>query len=266
MSESRLHHAIASAKQKYGIALMPFVAAGYPDLKTSLELIPALQRAGAAVIEVGFPFSDPIADGPVIQEAFTVALSRGLRIDQIFDAFENMDAQISIPRIAMVSFSIIYRYGVQAFMQRAVRAGFAGVLIPDLPPPEADQVCQIVRNNGLDTVLLVSPTTSPHRRHEIAQLTSGFIYYLSLAGTTGERDHLPQDVQTNVQNLKQMASVPVCVGFGISKPEHLAQLSTVADGAIVGSAIIRRIKQNPSDPVHAVESFARELVGSSVVT
>lgn len=264
MSESRLHEAIASAKQQHGIALMPFIAAGYPDLKTSLELIPALQQAGAAVIEVGFPFSDPIADGPVIQEAFTVALSKGLRIDQIFDAFETMVAQVCIPRIAMVSFSIVYRYGVEAFIRRSARAGFAGLLIPDLPPPEADQICRTVRDNGLDTVLLVSPTTSSQRRQEIARLTSGFIYYLSLAGTTGERAHLPTDVQTNVRDLKQRVSVPVCVGFGISKPEHLVQLSEVADGAIVGSGIIRRIKENPTDPVSAVQTFARRLLGSSV--
>ncbi|GIW76936.1 MAG: tryptophan synthase alpha chain [Phycisphaerae bacterium] len=264
MSESRLRDAIVSAKQKYGIALMPFIAAGYPDLKTSLELIPALQQAGAAAIEVGFPFSDPIADGPVIQEAFTVALSKGLRIDQIFDAFETMAAEVSVPRVAMVSFSIVYRYGVEAFFRRAAGAGFAGVLIPDLPPPEADQICQTVRDNGLDTVLLVSPTTAPQRRQEIARLSSGFIYYLSLAGTTGERDQLPPDVQTHVQNLKQMVSVPVCVGFGISKPEHIVQLSKVADGAIVGSAIIRRIKENPADPVGAVQTFARRLLGSSV--
>ncbi len=260
MSDSKLATAITHAKQKHGIAFMPFIAAGYPDLETSLKLIPALERAGAAAIEVGFPFSDPIADGPVIQEAFTVALSKKLKIDQVFDGFARIKGTFSIPLVAMVSISIVWRYGVEQFVAKAKSAGFTGLLIPDLPPPEGDAICQKVQAGGLETVLLVSPSTPESRREKIVSLCTGFVYYLSLAGTTGERDKLPADVETNVAAIKKLAQVPVCVGFGVSKKEHLDQLAKVADGAIVGSAVVRRMKDNPADPVGAVEAFATQLV------
>jgi tryptophan synthase alpha chain len=260
MPDSRLSSAIRVAKSTHGIALMPFIAAGYPDLATSLKLIPALTRAGAAAIEVGFPFSDPIADGPTIQEAFTVALARKLKVDDIFAGFESIKGQSAVPLVAMVSYSIVFRFGVQAFVDRAKQSGFAGILIPDLPPPEGDAICRQIQDGGLETVLLVSPSTPESRRERIVSLCSGFVYYLSLAGTTGERDTLPAGIETNVTAIKKLTGVPVCVGFGVGKRAHLDQLAKVADGAIVGSALVKRIKENPSDPVAAVEKFARELL------
>jgi tryptophan synthase alpha chain len=259
-SPSRLESSILQAKQQRGIALMPFLAAGYPDLETSLKLIPALQRAGAAAIEVGFPFSDPIADGPVIQEAFTLALAKKLKINDIFDGLARIKGDVSIPLVAMVSYSIVFRYGVAAFVKRAVESGFAGLLIPDLPPPEGDAVCRQIQAGGLETVLLVSPSTPPDRREKIVSLCSGFVYYLSLAGVTGERDALPPGIEENVRAIKQVAKVPVCVGFGVSKPLHVKQLAAVADGAIVGSAFVRRIKEAGADPVASVEAYCRELL------
>lgn len=241
---------------------MPFIAAGYPDLETSLQLIPALQRAGAAAIEVGFPFSDPIADGPTIQEAFTVALSKKLKIDDVFQGFARIKSTVTIPLVAMVSYSLVFRYGVAAFVQKALDAGFTGLLIPDLPPPECDAICGQIQKAGLETVLLVSPSTPESRREKIVSLCSGFVYYLSLAGTTGERDKLPDDVEKNVKEIKKIAQVPVCVGFGVGKREHLEQLAKVADGAIVGSALVKRVKENPDNPVAAVEAFASQLVGN----
>ena len=257
-----LASSIASAKKKYGIAFLPFIAAGYPDLETSMKLLPALERAGAAAVEIGFPFSDPIADGPTIQAAFTEALSKKLKIDHVFDGLAKVRKDFSLPVVAMVSYSIVFRFGVDAFIRRAKDAGFSGILIPDLPPPEAESVCFKIRAGGLDTVLLVSPSTPPARREIIAKLCTGFIYYLSFAGTTGERDQLPADLAENVRELKRHTDIPVCVGFGIHKREHVQQLAKVADGAIVGSAVVKRMKDSPENPIGAVEAYAKELVGS----
>jgi tryptophan synthase alpha chain len=259
-----LSASILRAKQERGIALMPFIAAGFPDLESSLKLLPALEAAGAAAVEVGFPFSDPIADGPTIQEAFTLALEKKIHVDDIFAGVEKASATITMPLVAMVSYSIVFRYGVERFAKRAKSAGFAGLIIPDLPPPEADKVCKIVQSAGLDTVLLVSPSTPPHRRAEIAKLSSGFVYYLSFAGITGERNELPAGVEENIRQLKGLTDRPICIGFGISKPEHVRQLTGIADGAIVGSAVVRRIKEGlhlPQDQmIKAVSDYCRSLL------
>ncbi|HEX8341663.1 MAG TPA: tryptophan synthase subunit alpha [Tepidisphaeraceae bacterium] len=254
---------IAAARGERGIALMPFIAAGYPDLATSLAILPALAGAGAAAIEVGFPFSDPVADGPVIQAAFTEALLKGLKVDQIFDGVAAIKDRIAVPMAAMVSYSIVYRYGVERFAKRAKEAGFSGLIVPDLPPPEAQNVCGLIQAAGLATILLISPSTPPGRRAEIARLCSGFIYYLSISGITGERDQLPAGVEDNVRQIKSLTGVPVCVGFGVSKPQHVRQLTGVADGAIVGSAVVRRIQQHAGEPtdavVAAVVAYVQEL-------
>lgn len=248
------------------IGLMPFLAAGFPDLEATAACLVALQSAGANVIELGFPFSDPIADGPVIQEAFTEALRHRIKVADILAMVRGVRPQLSMPVAAMVSYSIVFRYGVERFAAEAKEAGFDGLITPDLPPPEAERVSGIVRASGLDTILLVSPTTSPARRAEIARLSSGFIYYLSVSGITGERDQLPPDLVTNVRQLKQMTDRPVCVGFGIHQPRHVAQLRGVADGAIVGTAYVRRMKQHvhegPARLAEVVGNYTRELLSA----
>src|SRR6185312_13505612 len=171
---------------------------------------------------------------------------------------------LSVPLVAMVSYSIVFRYGVEKFSTDARAAGFDGMIVPDLPPPEAQNVCGKVRDAGLDTVLLIAPTTTPERRSEIARLSSGFVYYLSVSGITGERDQLPPDLAKNVRELKSLTDRPVCVGFGIHKPQHLAQLAPLADGAIVGTAYVRRMKQHltegPERLACIVEDYTRELL------
>jgi tryptophan synthase alpha chain len=244
---------------------MPFIPAGYPDLATTAAVLPALEAAGASLVEVGIPFSDPIADGPTIQEAFNVALTRNkVKLADVFRTVAEARPGVSIPLVAMVSFSIVYRYGVERFARAAKEAGFDGLILPDLPPPEAQAVVDQVRAAGLETILLVAPTTTPQRRQEIARLSSGFVYYLSVAGITGERDQLPADLAANVTNLRSLTDRPVCVGFGISNAPHVAQLAQVADGAIVGSAIVRRMKQHESEGpgviADAVGAYCRELL------
>jgi tryptophan synthase alpha chain len=247
------------------IALMPFIPAGYPDLATTEACLPALEAAGASLVEVGFPFSDPIADGPVVQESFTVALSKKLKMADVFESVRRVRPRVSMPLVSMVSYSIVYRYGVDRFVAAAKGAGFDGLILPDLPPPEAEGICDRVRAGGLDTVLLVAPTTTPQRRAEIAKLSSGFVYYLSVSGITGERETLPADVVENVRQLKGLTDRPVCVGFGISKAAHVAGLRGVADGAIVGSAVVRkmrsRLHEGPDAVAREVGNFTRELLG-----
>jgi len=235
---------------------MPFIPAGYPDLKTTTALLPALEAGGANAIEIGFPFSDPVADGPTIQAAFTSALAHKVKVADVFAAIAKARANVSIPLVGMVSYSIVFRYGLDRFLADARTAGVNGLILPDVPPPESQPICGKIRAAGLDTVLLVSPTTSPQRRQEIAALCSGFVYYLSITGITGARDTLPPDIEQNVRQLRAVSQVPVCVGFGVSKPEHLAQLAGFADGAIVGSALVRKIKESEeSGPIGTAEAL-----------
>lgn len=247
------------------MALMPFIPAGYPSLAATQAILPALESAGANLIEIGFPFSDPIADGPTIQAAFTAALAKKLHLADIFQTIAQTRPSLSIPLVAMVSYSIVFRYGVERFLRAARESGFDGLILPDLPPPEAQSVCAKVQAAGLDTILLVAPTTPPQRRKEIAGLCSGFVYYLSVAGITGARDRLPADLADNVRQLKQITPLPVCVGFGVSRPEHVAELSTVADGAIVGSAIVKQIQQHETQTPQAIAQatalYCRQLLG-----
>ena len=251
-------------RSKKQIALMPFVPAGYPDLETTGKLLPAIERAGASIIEIGIPFSDPIADGPVVQESFTKALAKGLKLKDVFATIKRARASVNIPLVAMVSFSVAYRYGVDRFAASLKESGFDGLILPDLPPPEAESVCAKIQAAGLDTILLVAPTTSADRRKEIGRLSSGFIYYLSVSGITGERNALPIELADGVKQMKSLSDRPVCVGFGISTADHVAQLAGVADGAIVGSAVVRRITQNVENGsdamVQAVEDYCRELL------
>src|SRR3954466_12825488 len=231
-----LQDIFADLRARKRVGVFPFIPAGYPDLNATRDLLPAIERAGASAIEVGIPFSDPIADGPVVQEAFTVALSRGLKLKDVLKTIREARSSVSVPLISMVSYSIVFRYGAEKYFADAKAAGFDGLILPDLPPPEAESICEKARNAGLDTTLLVAPTTSRQRPAEIARLCSGFIYYLSVTGITGERQKLPEDLAEQLRQLKQISDTPVCVGFGISRPEHVAQLSGFADGAIVGSA------------------------------
>jgi tryptophan synthase alpha chain len=166
--------------------------------------------------------------------------------------------------VSMVSYSIVYRYGLDRFLHDAKAAGFDGLILPDLPPPEADRICDRIRSAGLDTILLIAPTTTPARRAQIVRLCSGFVYYLSVTGITGERDRLPADLVDNLRKLRELTDLPICAGFGLSRPEHLAMLAGVADGAIVGSGMVKRMRehlpQGPQAMAAAVASYCRELL------
>jgi tryptophan synthase alpha chain len=248
------------------IGLVPFIPAGFPDLSTTDQVIRAMDSAGVTAIEIGFPFSDPIADGPTIQHAFTAALAQKLKISDIFECLQGPASEVSAPLLAMVSYSIIFRYGVDRFLADARSAGFAGLIIPDLPPPQAQPTCEKIRAAGLDTVLLIAPTTTPQRRKQIAELCSGFVYYISISGITGARNDLPSGLNDNIHQLKTLTDRPICVGFGISTRQHMLALNNIADGAIVGSAIVKRMSDSaskgPQGIAQVVQQYCRELLGT----
>jgi tryptophan synthase alpha chain len=248
--------------------LCPFLTAGYPSLEATSELLLAAQRGGAGIIELGIPFSDPVADGPVIQASFTQALAKGATVRAALGAVATARKMgLTTPVLAMVSFSIIFKRGTEDFARMCVANGLDGVILPDVPLEEAPAIVDVMREAGLRTSLLVAPTTEVGRREAIARLCDAFVYYLSVSGITGERKSLPADIGPNVAALRRVTTTPICVGFGISTPEQVRQVTHGqgggADGAIVGSAVIRRITEKEgmgvNSQVAAVEAFVAEL-------
>jgi tryptophan synthase alpha chain len=240
-------------------AVMPFVTAGYPDLEATRRFLAGARAAGADLVEVGIPFSDPIADGPVIAESMHEALLAGVTPAAIFEMTAGIpDAP---PLVAMVSISIIERIGAAEFVAHAVEAGFAGFIVPDADPVAARELASLVERHGAGWCPLVSPTTSEPRRRELAASATGFLYLLARVGITGERSDAP-DVGDGVAALRAVSRVPVAVGFGISRPEHVEAVARHADGAIVGSAIVRAMRDaraSGGDAVDAALALVRSL-------
>ncbi len=224
-------------------AFIPFLTAGDPDLDFTCEAIRRLAQAGASVVEIGLPYSDPIADGPVIQASYTRALNAGIKVETILERLSQVTRQVEVPVVTMTSYAIVYRRGPEHFADQAATAGLAGAIIPDLPAEESESLASVFAERNLSLIHLVTPTTSRDRAQRIIAASSGFLYYVSVAGITGERTNLPPDLVENVTWLRQQTALPVCVGFGISQPEHVRQLRDVADGVIVGSALVRHQEQ-----------------------
>jgi tryptophan synthase alpha chain len=233
-------------------AFMPFVTAGDPDLEFTAAVLRELVARGSHLCELGIPYSDPIADGPIIQQSYTRALDRKLKLAQILEMLGGVTPKITAPIVTMVSYAIILRHGLAKYVDDARRAGAAGAIVPDLPADEATELSQLCRKADFSLVQLVTPTTPRDRALRIAESSSGFLYYVSIAGITGERTELPRDLIDNVGWLREQTPLPICIGFGISQPEHVKKLAPVADGLIVGSAIVRRIAAASEKPRDAV--------------
>jgi tryptophan synthase alpha chain len=229
-------------------ALMPFLVAGDPDLTATAAFVRELARRGAALVEIGFPYSDPIADGPVIQAAYTRALQRGVRVNDILAMTRGL-AEIGVPLVGMVSYSIVLRRGPEQFLKQAHDGGLSGAIIPDLPVEEAEGIAKLAADHDFKLIHLVTPTTPRDRAVRIARLSTGFLYCVSTTGITGERDRLPDELLQQLAWLRKQTDLPLCVGFGISKPEHVRVLREIADGVIVGSAIVRRAEQAATRPL-----------------
>ena len=245
---------------------MPFIAAGDPDMPTTGCLIRELANAGADLIEVGFPYSDPIADGPVIQSSYTRALNKHLKLKEIFRGIAAVSSSVSCPLVAMVSYSIIFRTGVESFVTQAREAGFSGLIVPDLPGDEATEFAALVARHEMDLIQLVAPTTPVDRAARILKNATGFVYCIAVAGTTGARAELAPQLADMLKSLRSQTSLPLAVGFGISQPEQVEQLRGLADGVIVGSAIVRHLESlaTNGDAAHtdAVMKRIAEYAGS----
>lgn len=247
-------------------ALLPYFTAGFPDAAFTADLIRRADTLGATVVEVGIPYSDSIADGPVIQNSFNRALENGHTMEDTFRLVTDVRSSVACGIVAMVSFSLVHRFGVDRFIGRAADAGFDGVILPDVPVEEAASSAKSARQAGLAYVGLVAPTTTPERRKAIAAKSSGFVYQIAVSGTTGERSAMPSSLADEVARLRETAGLPICVGFGISSAEHVRDICRLADGAIVGSAIVRRVaatvesKQPRGEALDAVSGFVAELI------
>jgi tryptophan synthase alpha chain len=247
--------------------LVPFLTAGYPDLDATVALLKDFEARGLKVCELGIPYSDPIADGPVIQASYTEALARGVTAGAIFDAVRRYRREGGgMALVAMVSYSIVFRHGVEQYFADARDAGFDAMIIPDLPMEEEQRIEPVAARHGLANILLIAPTSSKKRKLQIASCSRGFIYYMSIAGITGERDRLPPATISAVTELRKHTPTPICVGFGISNAATVAEVCKAADGAIVGSAIMHRVSDAAAknlgrdEMVRRVGGFVGELL------
>jgi tryptophan synthase alpha chain len=246
-------------------AFIPFVTAGDPDLEATAHLIEHLPECSADLIEIGFPYSDPIADGPIIQASYTRALGRGVRTEAIFQRLEQVRRSpvwkhSSTPLVGMVSYALVQRRGHSAFLERAQAAGLNGLIVPDLPVDESAELRELAAARDFKLIHLVTPTTPRDRAVAIARASTGFLYYVSVTGITGERDGLPEQLLSQLEWLRGQTTVPICVGFGISKPEHVRLLREAVDGIIVGSALVRRLEEGTSRPIGEVTEEIGQLV------
>jgi tryptophan synthase alpha chain len=239
-----------------------YVTAGDPSLEATLDVVRALESAGIDILELGIPFSDPLADGPTIQAASNRALAAGMTVSGSLEIVRRFRAQSELPLVLFSYLNPIYAYGFERFLSDAANAGADGILILDLPPDEAEQNAELISSGGLDPIRLIAPTTSPERMAKIAATGQGFLYYVSREGVTGEQSRLSESISGQLTELRRHTSLPIAVGFGISTLQQASIVARQADAVVVGSAIVRRIAENGNSPDLAqhVLDFVRPLV------
>ena len=248
---------LRQAKKK---AFIAFITAGDPDLHTTEALVLALEKAGADIVELGVPFSDPLADGPTIQAASYRSLQKGTTLAKILATVKRIRLSSDVPIALMTYYNPVFHFGEKAFVKQAKAAGVDGVIIPDLPVEEAGDLRAYAMKADLATIFFVAPTTTAARLRPVVEATTGFIYYVSVAGVTGARQAVASEIEAKIRLVKALTDKPVCVGFGVSTPEQARVISRVADGVIVGSAIVQEIQK------HAAASDLASRVGSFVAT
>jgi tryptophan synthase alpha chain len=241
-------------------ALIPYLMAGDPSVDVTLKMMEVLEENGADLIELGIPFSDPLADGPVIQKATQRALKNGFRMSKLFPLVEAAVKVISLPIVLMAYYNLILQYGTERFIQEAMEAGVGGLVIPDLPPEEAGEISRIALECGIALNFLTTPVSTPMRIKKAAMASTGFLYLVSVRGVTGERRSLSLELPVLVKKIKRVTSLPVAIGFGVSCPEQARELASLADGVIVGSAVVNRmVNDNPETSYREVGAFIRSL-------
>lgn len=254
---NRINAKFAELRSSGRVAFIPYVTAGDPDADATVEIALALERSGADLIELGVPYSDPLADGPTIQDAFTRVLARGFRVADTFSIARRIREKSEVPLLTMASYSLVHRYGCERYVAEAQAAGIDGAIVPDLTVADGGELLELAASQDFATVLLVAPTTGCEREHAIVEKSTGFVYCISVLGITGARDELPADLRDHVKRLKRQTSKPVCVGFGVSRPEHVKTVAEIADGVIVGSAIVKLIAKHADDRARLIDELSR---------
>ncbi|MCL5291208.1 MAG: tryptophan synthase subunit alpha [Actinobacteria bacterium] len=255
MEHSRITQVFLRLQSEGKTALMPYFMAGYPTVEGSRKAILAASNAGADLIELGIPYSDPLADGPVIQEAGRIALAGGMTTDAVFQLVRSIREESAIPIVLMTYYNLLFRYGLERFASKVADSGADGVIVPDLPPEEAGPWREAAGLAGLDAIFLVAPTSTPERIALAASASTGFVYCVSLTGVTGERTALPANLVDLVKRVKAVTDKPVAVGFGISTPEQAGEVGRIADGVIIGSALVRLIGEAGENAPALVREF-----------
>jgi tryptophan synthase alpha chain len=256
--------AFARCRAEKRAAFIPFLMAGDPDIETTPRLLQAAVAGGADILEIGVPFSDPIADGPVNQRAATRALAAHTRMDDILRMVARHRDALGVPVVLFTYYNPIHARGVETFAEQAAASGVDGVLCVDLPPEEAaGELLPALREHGLDTVFLLSPTSPPERVRRVGEHSSGFVYYVSRTGVTGEREELPRELVRDVKRLRKKLELPLAVGFGLSTADQVAAVGRIADGVVVGSALVRLVEEHGRHPQLAslLEERVHELAG-----
>ncbi len=241
-----------------GKAFIPFITAGDPSLEVTEQLVYEMEKAGADLIELGIPFSDPTAEGPVIQAANIRALSGGVTTDKVFEMVESIRKKSQVPLVFMTYANVVFSYGIERFVKRSAEVGMDGLILPDIPYEEKEEFDEVCRKYGLDLISLIAPT-SHDRIRMVAKEAQGFVYCVSSLGVTGTRSEITTDVDAMVKLVKEVSDIPVAVGFGISNPETAKKMAEVSDGAIVGSAIVKLCAEYGEDCVGPVGDFVREM-------
>ncbi|MDG2423101.1 MAG: tryptophan synthase subunit alpha [Phycisphaerales bacterium] len=254
---SRIDDIFTSLRESGTGGLMPFLTGGFPSLVDTRNALLGLEQAGASIVEIGFPFSDPIADGPVIASSMHEVLESGLRVESLFELVESIRSDVSLGLVAMVSESIIERMGLNEFTHRAATAGFDGLIVPDMDINRTAPLRALADKHDLSLTFLIAPTTSVERATMILKACRGFVYLLARAGLTGESEQAPE-IARQVDMIRQQSNLPIAAGFGIATPEHVRQVNEHADAAIVGSALVRRMTE-ADDPAAAAIEFTRHL-------
>lgn len=260
----RLNKKFKQLKVKRKKAFIAYICAGDPDINTTYDLVMTLDKCRVDVIELGVPFSDPLADGPTIQAASQRALKNHINLGSIFSLVKKLRKKTQVPIVLMGYYNPILKYGLKKFIKHALSAGVDGAIIPDLPVEEADEFIKESRKQKFASIFLTSPTSTKNKIREISKKSTGFIYYVSLTGVTGAREELPKGIKQDVKTIKSFTKKPVCVGFGISKPAQVKNISSFADGVIVGSAIIKRIQANLGNKkriLSSVSNLVKKLKG-----
>lgn len=240
---NRIEKTFQELRSKNKKAFIPYIMAGDPSLEKTKELVHILAEHGADIIELGVPFTDPVADGPTIQRAAERALKNKVTLRKVISLVKELRMKTRIPLVLMTYYNPVFKYGEEQFMKDSMTAGVDGVIIPDLPPDEADDLIRFAQASGIATIFLLAPTSTHDRIKKVASSSKGFIYYVSMTGTTGASLSVDAAIEKAIVRIKKITSMPVAVGFGISTPEEAAQMSAVSDGVIVGSAIVKKIAQ-----------------------